>query len=180
MKHLLLILILSASCLASGQKPGAIQVVTHNRVTIVTNPATGEKSYARWGVFPAADVPVRKIVLHLTLGTPDSMKTAHWDYCDNVFARRLGGVSGPSGDYEIARMLTPYGSIFGKGWQFEWTIDVTDFSSILRDSVEIEYRHSGYEPDTVGWALTLDFEVLTGPEIVRPLPLAKLWHGNFK
>jgi hypothetical protein len=166
--------------IAFGQEPGKNNVVTHNRATVVTNPKTGENFYPKWGVFPAADVSVRKIVLHLTLGSPDSMKTAHWDYCDNVIIRRLGGKNGVSKDFEIARMLTPYGSIFGKGWQFEWTVDVTDFSTLLRDSVEIDYRHSGYEPDTVGWALTLDFEIIKGPEVVKPMVITRLWNGNFK
>jgi hypothetical protein len=76
-------------------------------------------------------------------------------------------------------MLTPYGSIFGKGWHFEWSVDVTDFSAILRDSVEIEYRHSGYEPDTVGWALTLDFEIVFGPEVLKPFAVTRLWNGNY-
>ncbi len=171
---------LTCSSVVSGQNPSLSHVVTHNRVTIVTNPKTGERSYPRWGVFPDRDVSVRKIILHLTLGTPDSMRTAHWDYCDNVFIRRQGSVKNASKDFEIARMLTPYGSIFDKGWEFGWSVDITDFAILLRDSVEIEYRHSGYEPDTVGWALTLDFEIIYGPPVMKPLDIITLWKGNYK
>ncbi len=46
-------------------------------------------------------------------------------------------VNEASQDYELARMLTPYGGAFAKSWQFGWEVDVTDFSLLLRDSVEI-------------------------------------------
>jgi hypothetical protein len=159
--------------------PNSNHVVTHQRTTVITNPKTGENHYPSWGIFPSADKQIRRIILHLTLGTPDSMSTAHWDYLDNVLIRRKGGMNMPSLDYEIGRMLTPYGSRYTKGWQFEWQVDVTDFAPFLRDSVEIEYRHSGYEPDTVGWALTIDFEIIFGPEVVKPLGMKQLWKGNF-
>ena len=48
-------------------------------------------------------------------------------------------------------MLTLYGSIFGKGWSWKWQVDVTDFAPFLRDSVEVEYNHTGYE-DKKKWA----------------------------
>jgi len=155
-------------------------VKTHNRVTVVTNPKLGVNPFTRWGVFPAKDVSVRRIVLHLTLGTPDSLPTAHWDYCDHIWLRRQGGKNSDSLNLELARMLTPYGSMYTKGWQFDWSVDITDFAPWLRDSVEIEYLHSGYEPETVGWALTLTFEITEGPEILHPLGMERLWKGHYK
>lgn len=76
---LLLIVFGSATCLA--QKPQVNHVIKHNRTTVVCNcnPATGSKSYAKWGVFPSIDFPVRKTVMNVTLGSPDSLLTAHWD-----------------------------------------------------------------------------------------------------
>ncbi len=163
-----------------GVSVSAIHIVTHPRVTVVTNPKTGLNAFPRWGVFPGAETSVRRIVLHLTLGTPDSLPTAHWDYCDHVIIRRQGGMKADSLNLEIARMLTPYGSMYDKGWQFEWSVDVTDFAPWLRDSVEIEYLHSGYEPESLGWALTLDFEITEGPEIQHFLGMTPLWKGHFK
>jgi len=155
-------------------------VITHNRTTIVCNPATGTKPYARWGVFPSEKAPVRKIVMNVTLGSPDSLLTAHWDYLDHITLRRQGGVNGKSLDYELGRMLTPYGSIYNKGWSWKWETDVTDFSPFLRDSVEIEYNHSGYEDTTVGWSLTIDFEIISGPAVIIPLGITPLWNGGYK
>ena len=155
-------------------------VITHQRATIVTDPSRGENGFPAWGKFPAAGEGIRSIKLLLTLGSPDSMPTAHWDYCDVISIRRKGGVNGADQKVEIGRMLTPYGSIFGKGWQWQWAVDVTDFAPLLRDSVEIEYLHTGYEPTSVGWALTLDFAITYGPPVARQLGMVALWNGKFK
>ena len=180
MNHLLLLLftLFSVTCLA--QKPVIQHVITHNRTLIVTNPAKGVNPYPTWGVFPSEKFPVRKIVMNVTLGSPDSLPTAHWDYLDKITLRRKGGVNGKSLDFEIGRMLTPYGSIYNKGWSWKWETDVTDFAPFLRDSVEIEYNHSGYEPTSVGWALTVDFEIVSGPPVVVPLGITPLWNDGFK
>ena len=163
------------STLAHTQK----HVIPFSRTTITTDPSKGTNSYFHWGIFPKKDMPVRKILMHVTLGTPDSLPTAHWDYCDHIRIRRTGGKNGTDQNYEIGRMLTPYGSSYGKGWDFTWTVDVTDFSMLLRDSVEIEYTHTGFEPKTLGWALTIDFEMLAGPPAIIPVSIEHVWNGRF-
>ena len=156
-------------------------VITHNREMVVTDPSVGEKSYRRWGVFPSENIPVRKIVMHVNFGCPDTMRCADWDYSDRISIRRKGGVNGVSQDYEIGRMLTPYGGAFGKDWHFEWSVDVTDFSLLLRDSVEIDYNHSGYEPNTDrGWAITVDFEIIKGTPAFKPIAIQKIYDAHFK
>lgn len=157
-----------------------IHVTTHNRVVVVTDPSKGVNPYKRWGVFPLAETPVRKIVLHVNFGCPDTMRCADWDYRDNIFIRRIGGERGNRVDYEIGRMLTPYGGAFAKDWRFEWEVDVTDFSHILRDSVEIEYNHSGYESNTDrGWLITLDFEIIKGDPVIEPFGIMRLYDGIY-
>ena len=175
---IILMFLFSAGCFA--QNPVRQHVVTHNRTTVVCNPSTGSKSYTKWGEFPTMNFPIRKIEMSVTLGSPDSLLTAHWDYLDHIYLRRQGGIKGKSLDYEIGRMLTPYGSIYNKGWSFKWEVDVTDFSPFLRDSVEIEYVHSGYEQTNVGWALTIDFEIQSGPAVVVPLGITPLWNKGYK
>ena len=39
-------------------------------------------------------------------------------------------------DYELARVITPYGSGLANDWQFTHVFDITDFVQILRDSVD--------------------------------------------
>ncbi|MGJ1415877.1 peptide-N-glycosidase F-related protein [Sphingobacterium multivorum] len=155
-------------------------VVTHQRKTILCDAQKGENSYPAWGVFPKENYPIRKVTMFVTLGSPDSLRTAHWDYLDHIVLRRKGGKNGPALNYELGRMLTPYGSIYNKGWSWKWQVDVTDFAPFLRDSVEIVYTHSGFEDKTVGWALTVDFEILSGPPVVTPLGITTLWNKAYK
>lgn len=156
-----------------------LRVVTHEAVTVVTDPSTGARRHPRWGVFPPADFEVRRAVMRVTFGCPDSMRCADWDYLDHIVIRRNGGAAAPSLDHEIGRMITPYGGAFTPDWRFSWTADVTDFSLLLRDSVEIDYVHTGYEPDTGrGWKVTVEFEFTGGPPAARPISIVKLLDGR--
>lgn len=157
-----------------------LHVITHNKETVVTEPAQGNNYYKRWGVFPNKNIPIRKIILHVRFGCPDSMRCADWDYLDFIKIKRTGGVNGGDKDFEIARMLTPYGGAFAKDWKFDWEVDVTDFSLLLRDSVEIEYNHTGWEPNKDrGWKITLDFEIIKGIPAAEPVSIQKIYSGAF-
>lgn len=170
-----------APLLLKSQSTDTLHVTTHHRETVVTDPSAGEKAYKRWGVFPNANTPIRKITMHINFGCPDTMRCADWDYSDRISIRRTGGVKGVSQDYEIGRMLTPYGGAFGKDWHFEWQLDVTDFSLLLRDSVEIDYNHTGYEANTDrGWAITVDFEIIKGTPTNKPISIQKIYDAHFK
>ncbi|WP_414000329.1 peptide-N-glycosidase F-related protein [Flavobacterium sp. W1B] len=179
MKRLLILLVFWVSISGFAQKTKVINVVTHNRTTIICDPATGSKSYIKPGIFPSIKTPIRKMTMIVTLGSPDSLYTAHWDYLDHIKLRKKDK-NGESINYELGRMLTPYGSVFNKGWQWQWKVDVTDFAPLLRDNVDIEYVHSGYEDKTVGWALTIDFEIVSGPPVVTPLGITPLWNAGYK
>lgn len=161
-------------------QPDTLRVTTHDKVVVVTDPSKGVNSFVSWGKFPGPEVSIRTIRMTVTLGCPDSMPCAHWDYLDHIYLRRQGGRNAASLDYELGRMLTPYGSIFDHGWKWSWTVDVTDFSSVLRDSVEIEYLHSGYEPNTVGWKLNVGFDIIIGKPVAEPLSITKMWEGSFR
>ncbi|MCJ8165702.1 peptide-N-glycosidase [Pontibacter sp. E15-1] len=158
-----------------------LRVVTHNRVTVVTDPSKGENTYRAWGVFPTARQGIRGIKLKVHLGCPDNMRCADWDYKDHITIRRTGGVRGESQDIEVGRMLTPYGGAFGKDWKFDWEVDITDFSLLLRDSVEIEYKHTGWEPnEDRGWTVTLAFEVVKGTPAWEPISIRKVYDGAYR
>jgi len=162
---------------ASGQD--TLNVTTHDHITINTNQKKGVNSFYEWGVFPSKPENIRRIKMQVTLGHPDSMAIAHWDYLDHIYLRRVGGTQGESKDIEIGRLITPYGSSFTKDWSYTWEVDVTDFASLLRDSVEVEYLHSGYEPEKLGWALTVNFEIHTGPAVANPISIKELYRGSF-
>lgn len=179
MKKITVLFFICISTALVAQKASVSHVITHNRSTIVCDPSKGSKAFPKWGVFPAKEFPVRKIMMKVTLGSPDSLMTAHWDYLDHITLRRAGGGQSKSLNFELGRMLTPYGSVFGKGWSWQWEVDVTDFAPYLRDSVEVEYNHSGYEATNVGWALTIDFEILSGPAVINSLGMTPLWNGSY-
>ncbi|MCH5600321.1 hypothetical protein [Niabella ginsengisoli] len=157
-----------------------LHVTPYKGETIVTDPSKGFNFYKKWGMFPSANVPVRKIVLHVKFECPDSMRCADWDYLDFIKIKRIGGVNAVDKDFEFARILTPYGGAFNKDWKFNWELDVTDFSMLLRDSVEIEYNHTGYEPNKDrGWKVTLDFEIIKGTPAVIPVSIQKIYSQSF-
>ena len=180
MKRIIAIGLLLIATLSNVYASDTLRVITHNKETVVTDPAQGNNYYKRWGVFPQKNVPIRKIILHVKFGCPDTMRCADWDYLDFIKIKRVGGIKGEDKDFEIARMLTPYGGAFGRDWKFNWEVDVTDFSLLLRDSVEIEYNHTGWEPNhDRGWQITLDFEVITGTPVAEPISIQKVYSGAF-
>ncbi len=118
--------------------------------------------------------------MHVTLAHPEDRAIAHWDYMDRIKILRTGGINGKSLDYEIGRMLTPYGSNFKEDWSFTWKVDVTDFEFFLRDSVEIAYIHSGYESPDLGWDLTINFEIDFGTPVANYISIEEMWIGSFQ
>ena len=178
MKKTALLCVFFASVLITDKifSQNTLNVTTHNRVFINTDMKEGRKSFFGWGIFPEPTEDIRKIKMQVTLGHPDSTAIAHWDYLDFIYLRRTGGKAGKNRDIELGRLITPYGSSFTNDWSFTWEVDVTDFASLLRDSVEVEYVHSGYEPDKLGWALTINFEIQTGPPVADPLSAVSYTH----
>src|SRR6056297_611981 len=87
-------------------------VTSHDEVTIVTDPSKGVKSFVEWAEFPAEGKEIRRVTMNVSLAYPDDRAIAHWDYMDRIKIRRQGGVHSEDLDYEIGRMLTPYGSNF--------------------------------------------------------------------
>ncbi len=156
-----------------------VHVKTHDNVKVVTDPSKGYNSYPAWAVFPSDSTPYRKVTLYVTYACPDSQHCGEWDYIDNVFLRKTGGESGKVKDIELARLISPYGWQFDSTWSFTWHVDITDFSFLLHDSVQIEFRHGGYEKnDDRGWLITLDFAVTEGRPAVQVLGMDSLWCGT--
>lgn len=173
MRLLLLVALLAAAPLAAQD---TLLVRAHQRATIVTDPAAGVRAYPLKLRFPSARTAVRKALLTLTLACPTGLRCADWDYLDHVLVRPLSGTD----TFEVARVLTPYGGQFGPDWRFTWQADITDFLPVLRDSAEVIYVHSGYEPnEDRGWALSLDFRFVQGPPAAEVLAVQQLYRGHF-
>jgi hypothetical protein len=79
-------------------------------------------------------------------------------------------------NYELARVITPYGSSLSNNWEFTTTFDVTDFASILSDSVEIRCHYSGWSS---GFSATLDFEFIEGTPARDVVKVENIYSGGY-
>jgi len=175
-----LLFLVSTTLISAGQSGRTLHIISHNDVKVITDPSRGVNPYRSWTVFPSRHTQYRRAELSVTYRCPDSLHCGEWDYIDNIFLRRIGGVGKPATDIEIARLISPYGWRFTPTWKFTWKVDVTDFAFLLHDSVEVEFSHGGYETNTDrGWLITLDFALSPGPPAVECLGYQKLWQGSF-
>lgn len=155
-------------------------IISHDKTKVVTDPTKGVNDYPAWVLFPSKGVSYRRILLNITYQCPDSQHCGEWDYVDNVFLRRIGSTENPPVNFEIARTISPYGWRFGPTWHFTWSVDITDFAILLRDSVEVVFEHGGYESNTDrGWLITIDFEMTEGLPAYYTLGFDTLWQGSF-
>jgi len=79
-------------------------------------------------------------------------------------------------NYELARVITPYGGNLSNNLEFTTTFDVTDFASILSDSVEIRCHYSGWSS---GFSATLDFEFIEGTPARDVVKVENIYSGGY-
>ena len=79
-------------------------------------------------------------------------------------------------NYELARVITPYGSGLANNWEFTTVFDITDFIQILRDSVEIRCHYSGWSS---GFSATLDFEFIEGTPARDVVKVENIYSGGY-
>lgn len=79
-------------------------------------------------------------------------------------------------NYELARVITPYGGGLSNSWEFTHTFDITDFVQILRDSVEIRCHYSGWSS---GFSATLDFEFIEGIPPREVVKVENVYKGGY-
>ena len=79
-------------------------------------------------------------------------------------------------NYELARVITPYGGYLENDWEFTTTFDVTDFIQVLRDSVEITCHYSGWSS---GFSATLDFEFIEGTPARDVVKIEPIYSGSY-
>lgn len=161
--------------------PGdTITVSTHSNYIVRTNPSAGNSGYPEWAVFPAQGTSFCKAWVTLDFKCPPGENCGEWDYLDYIFLRRKGGMNSPSEDIELARFITPYGNTFNSSWNAAWEIDMQDFEQLLRDSIEIEYIHGGYETNVGrGWLIDLSFHFVEGTPSRNLVKVNRLWNGGF-
>jgi hypothetical protein len=162
-----------------------VVVQGHNDVVIQTDPSVGHTYYSSWSVFPGQSTTYRKVYAYLSLKCPPGLNCGEWDYLNHIYIGRSGGLSADSLGYELGRFITPYGNYWRatatNNWEHGWWIDVTDWSYLLHDSVQIVYKHTGYEArDDRGWLINLKYFVIEGRPVRDFVRMDTLWNGSFR
>jgi hypothetical protein len=137
-------------------------------------------NYDAWGLLPDSSLNYRKIYLRYTMGCATG-GCSDWDYTTQIFVRHRTGELDTAfneiiENYELARVITPYGSSLANNWQFTTTFDITDFVQILRDSVEIRCHYSGWSS---GFSATLDFEFIEGTPARDVVKVENIYSGGY-
>ena len=171
-KNLLFAITLTVTINSFAGDTTNIQVHDHTDMTWNGN-------YDEWGVFPDGSKTYRKIYLHYTMGCASS-GCSDWDYTTKIeVLHRTGQLDTSLNEiiesYELARVITPYGNGLNNNWEFTHIFDITDFASILQDSVEIRAHYGGWSS---GFSATLDFEFIEGTPPRNVTSLQNIYSGG--
>jgi hypothetical protein len=120
-------------------------------------------------VFPDASKRFEKILMYYTLKCNPNQTPAcgEWDYLTYTHLYRLSD----NERFEIGRYITPYGNGLDLGRGFLWLFDVSDYRTLLTDSIRI----------TAGnWQELLDlkFAFIEGIPTRDIIAIDKLWVGQ--
>jgi hypothetical protein len=128
--------------------------------------------------FPAAGIHFTQVHLHITIGCPSAPGDCDpWD--------RTGSLSilvprdTTSARFEIARFITPY-DITGSGGPgtCPWDFDVTDYQSMLHDSVSLSLQIETWINTPKGWLITATFEFIEGQLPLEPYRVVNVWDNT--
>ncbi len=179
MKHRIIFLLTLLIGGSSWAKNGDTQeIYTHQNVLIQTDPSKGNTRYYGWGNFPK-EGKFQRVYAELSFRCPDNLRCGEWDYLNYIYLRTRKGTHNDTLNWELMRFITPYGFGFNKSWKHTWRFEITDFESLLRDSVEIEYRHTGYETkNDRGWIIDLKFVFIEGEPLRDVLGITRMYQKS--
>ncbi len=124
-------------------------------------------------LLPDTSNSYEKILMYYTIGCP-AAGCDPWD--------RIGWIklyTDSTTNYEIARVVTPY-NIVGGGYpgQCVFEIDVTDYMSLLHDSVRLGSYIESWIGGARGWLVTVKFAFIEGVPEMKPYKVINLWQDN--
>ncbi|MFZ1321862.1 MAG: peptide-N-glycosidase F-related protein [Ignavibacteria bacterium] len=141
---------------------------------------TFDQNFQNWAdthygnfLLPDTNTHYKKITMYYTIGCP-AAGCDPWD--------RIGWIklySDSVTNYELARVVTPY-NIVGGGMpgQCAFEIDVTDYMSLLHDSVRLGSYIESWIGGTRGWLVTVKFAFIEGEPEKIPYKVINLWQDN--
>ena len=115
-------------------------------------------------VLPDTAYKYEKILMHYSLNMPP----AGWDPWDRIAYVRIFT---STDTFEIGRVMTPYSKACS------WTVDVTDFRSILADTVKLNSFILFWASANKGYLVSISFEFIGGTPLKEAYKIKNLW-GN--
>jgi hypothetical protein len=155
--------IIDSTLIVDSTMNAPVQIVMYTDSTsnpgLATDTLTVWPSYYNNYIYNTAGVAIDS-----SLVTPDS--TLHMVYYD--WYRKFPQIL----RYELARYITPYGNGLSLGSGWTWTFDVSDYRTLLADSVHLEAGN---------WQELLDvkFLMIEGTPPRDVVGIQNLWNGGF-
>jgi hypothetical protein len=139
------------------------------------------RKITQWGNYDTSAVlptgkTFRKIKLHYILGRyacpSGTQYCGSWDYTTQVYAKPANADT-----VEIARVITPYANDWlTANRKHDFTIDVTDYASILNGNLDFRYKYDGY---SWGFTLTLKLEMIEGIPPMEAISAKNIYDGYY-
>lgn len=127
-------------------------------------------------VLPPAGTNYRKIRMHYILGryqcAAGSQYCGQWDYATSVYAMPANADT-----VKMGRVITPYAGNWALSRKHDYVIDVTDYASILKGTMDMRYVYEGY---SWGFTLTLKMEFIEGTPAQNALEVKNIYDGYFR
>ncbi len=156
-------------------------------------------SYKEWAVFPSQTDNWHQITLKYTMGCA-SGGCSDWDYTtvvdlfiptgaidsnvasiDTISMNPLQidttwNVFEVRERIELCKVITPYGGSLPQSWTRDFYFDVSNYSLLLKDSIEIDVRYQGWSS---GFSATLEFIMIEGSPVQDVYKVENLYKGGF-
>jgi hypothetical protein len=123
--------------------------------------------------FPSAATRYHKVLMNFTARCPQNKPCGEWDYLQYIYLDEHRKNPDTIVRHELMRFITPYGNGLSLGTGFTWTMDVTDFTPLLHDSVHIVNGGATQQEE-----VQITFDIIEGVPPRDVISIIPLWFGN--
>src|SRR5262245_8336411 len=154
---------------------------------------TFDNDFYNWATPHVASFPLpgtathwQKILLFYRIGCPPTPADCDpWDRIGHLRVLHDTGQRDSTGapvlePFEIARIITPYDITGGlRPGTCTWVLDVSDYKTLLHDSVTLESYIESWIGGIRGWLVTVDFAFIEGEPALEPYRVINLWNNYY-
>lgn len=160
-----------------------------------------------WGYFNQSGKSYQRVMLKITLGC-GSQECCVWDYLFNTFLMKKTGRIDSTitkydtitktplvvvpvykkfeviDDYEIGRLVTPYGANSGSyglvpGVKIPYVFDITDYLPLLQDSFGIGVVTGGWDNSPRAFSATTEIFLIEGNNLKKPKEVFRVYNKSY-